>query len=162
MQGGLEMKNGLKFFALCLAALLIGGAPAQEKLEAWQVVRYAKVYVLMVHGWTQADKVTDLVRRYGAKDKVSVVADRREYVEDLINAGFDVWTSDDGSHEMRFRGSQIIVDDKYIIDCNGKVKEDAHEADVLSWKLGHFADRAKKQYPKAKKPAPKKPSPTKK
>jgi len=155
------MKIGLRFFALCLAALLIGAVPDQRKPEAWRVVRDAKIYIYMVHGYTQADLVKDLIFGYGDRRLITVVADRREYVEDFINAGFDVWTSDDGSHDMRFRGSQIVVDDKYIVDCHGNVREDAHEADVLSWKLGHFADKAKKQYPK-KKPAPKKPTTQKK
>jgi hypothetical protein len=165
----MEMNIGLKFFALCLAAVLIGAAPAQKKPEAWQVVKYAKIYVCMVHGYTQAHLVKDLIFGYGDRRLVSVLADSREFVEDFINAGFDVWTSDDGTADMRFRGSQIIVDDKYIIDWRGNVIEDAHAADVLSWKLIHFCDdRAKKQYPKAKKPTPtqkpvpKKPTPAKK
>jgi hypothetical protein len=158
----MEMKTGLRIFALCLAAFLIGAAPAQRKPEAWRVVNDAKIYIYMVHGCTQADLVKDLIFGYGARRLITVVADRREYVEDFINAGFDVWTSDDGSHDMRFRGSQIVVDDKYIIDRYGNVREDAHEADVLSWRLTHFCDdKAKKQYPK-KKPAPKKPPTAKK
>jgi hypothetical protein len=160
----MEMKIGLKFFALCLAAALIGAAPAHQKPpEAKDVVRNASIYVFMVHGYTQAHLVKDLILSYGDRRLVSVVADRREYVEDLIDAGFDVWTSDDGTSTMRFIGSSIVVDRKYIIDYQGNVREDENAAYHLTNDLTRFGDtRAKKQYPKAKKPAPKKPSPTKK
>ena len=98
------MKNALKFFAFCLAAALIGAAPEpQETPNARDVVRYARIYVCMIHGYTNADVVSDLIKRYGDRCKLSIVADRREYVEDFIDAGFDVWTSDDGTNTMRFK-----------------------------------------------------------
>jgi len=145
------MKIGLKFFALCLAAALIGAANAQQKMpEAWEVVKNASIYACMVHGYTQAHTVSDLIR-YGARDKVSIVADSREYVEDFINAGYDVWTSDDGTNTMRYIKSQIVVDDKYIIDAQGKVTLAPQAAYLLSNDLVRFCDtRAKKQYPKKK------------
>jgi hypothetical protein len=148
------MTSDLKIFAFCLATILqpLG---AQPTLTPREVIKNARKYVYVIHGGVQAHAITNLILRYGDTRMVTVAADRREYVEEFIDAGFEVWTSDDGTNTMRHKKSSIIVDGKYLIDYAGNVTEDSHKADVLRWEF----DRFWQNYAKLQKPRPKKKAP---
>jgi len=150
------MKTGLKFFAFCfVAALPFFGA--QPTPTAREVIKNAGEYVYVIHRGVQGHVITDLILKFGDPRMVTVAADRREYVEELINAGFEVWTSDDGIRRMTLERSAIIADSKYIIDHLGNVTENQELARRLANTFDHFYQNfAKMQMPRPKK----KPKPT--
>jgi hypothetical protein len=154
------MKNGLKIFALCLVAALqtIGAAQSpQKKLEAKEVIRRADKYVYMIHGYWATRTARELILEYGDTRMVTVAADRRADVEDFIDAGFEVWTSEDSNSSMRMDSQRtvIIVDDKYIVDHLGNVTEDQQSA----FQLARTVNRFFRVCAKIQKPRPKKKSP---